>query len=205
MPESPLPADTSTKATSGTSSNRQALLEKLRRVFIQRGYDGATLAHLAQATQLSKATLYHHFPGGKTAMIDQLVRLSITELQQTTFAHLAANSAPHKKLRNLLNGFTTYTENGKTGCLLAVLSHHDANLDELAPHQASIAAQFDDWRTMLVRTFEERGDKRKRAEREAANVLAQMYGALVTSRLHNDTQIFTQIMSRLRKRYGQPE
>ncbi|MFT7651655.1 MAG: TetR/AcrR family transcriptional repressor of lmrAB and yxaGH operons, partial [Candidatus Azotimanducaceae bacterium] len=45
--------------------DKTQLTEDLRQVFITRGYDGATLAHLSASTGLSKASLYHHFPGGK--------------------------------------------------------------------------------------------------------------------------------------------
>jgi len=53
---------------------RDALLRQLGQVFRERGYEGATLTQLAAATGLGKASLYHHFPGGKAEMADVLVR-----------------------------------------------------------------------------------------------------------------------------------
>ena len=178
------------------------LLQQLQPVFVQRGYDGATLAHLAAATGLSKATLYHHFPGGKADMLDQLVRLSISDMQARCFAHLNSRNPPLQRVRNFIKGFVDYTQAGKTDCLLAVLSHHQANDDTLATHQESIAQQFQDWHSVLARTFAEHGYKEKRANREARQLLAALYGALVSTRLHNDPKVFATLTSRLMKNYA---
>ncbi|MDH3644464.1 MAG: TetR/AcrR family transcriptional regulator, partial [Gammaproteobacteria bacterium] len=44
-------------------ATRESLEDQLVTVFKKRGYEGATLNQLADATGLSKASLYHHFPG----------------------------------------------------------------------------------------------------------------------------------------------
>jgi len=59
---------------------RDALLRQLGQVFRERGYEGATLTQLAAATGLGKASLYHHFPGGKAEMADVLVRDAIADV-----------------------------------------------------------------------------------------------------------------------------
>lgn len=184
------------------TEHRNQLLQRLRKVFIRRGFDGATLAHLAQATELSKATLYHHFPGGKADMLEQLVRLSISELQVRCFVHLQNRTSPAKQLTNLIQGFVEYTQHGRSDCLLAILSHHETNNNELAQHQQHIAAQFNDWQISLSQTFADMGYKPKRAQREARILLATLYGALVSARLHNDPEVFLNIVNRLQKSYA---
>ncbi len=44
------------------------LITILDDVFRRRGYEGATLSVLSRACGLGKASLYHHFPGGKDEM-----------------------------------------------------------------------------------------------------------------------------------------
>ncbi|MEM7098762.1 MAG: TetR/AcrR family transcriptional regulator [Pseudomonadota bacterium] len=183
-------------------STRTELLIKLREVFIQRGFDGATLAHLSAASELSKATLYHHFPGGKNEIIEQLIRFSIAQLQTAAFASLHSADPPRDKIVGLISGFETYLIDSNRGCLLAVLSHHEANNDELGPHQKMIADQFADWQGQLSQTFAASGMKRKKSARQASELIAGLYGALVTSRLHNDPKLLTNLLERLRKHHA---
>ena len=42
--------------------SREDLLDRLLLVFRDRGFEGATIAEIARATGLGKASLYHHFP-----------------------------------------------------------------------------------------------------------------------------------------------
>jgi len=49
-------------------TSRQEILQKLSRVFRRDGYAGASLADLAGAVGLGKASLYQKFPDGKVQM-----------------------------------------------------------------------------------------------------------------------------------------
>ena len=49
-------------------TDRQEVLPALAEVFREHGFEGASLARIAQATGLGKGSLYHYFPGGKTEM-----------------------------------------------------------------------------------------------------------------------------------------
>ena len=190
------------KAMSRSNQSKSQLLSLLKPVFIRRGYDGATLAHLADASGLSKATLYHHFPGGKADMLEQLVRLTISELQSACFSHLYGGRAPNERIVRLIQGFVSYTDGGRSDCLLAILSHHQANDDTLTTHHAGIAQQFQDWHGALQQTYIELGYKTKRAQRESRGLVAGLYGALVSARLHNDPEVFMALTNRLLKNYA---
>ena len=48
--------------------DRSEAVQKLVMVFRQHGYEGATLSKISEATGLGRASLYHHFPGGKQEM-----------------------------------------------------------------------------------------------------------------------------------------
>ncbi|MFV2091191.1 MAG: TetR/AcrR family transcriptional regulator, partial [Pseudomonadales bacterium] len=74
--------------------SRKTLLRALREVFEAKGFDGTTLTQLAESTGLGKASLYHHFPGGKGEMAAVLLRGSVAELEQLAFARLAGRLPP---------------------------------------------------------------------------------------------------------------
>lgn len=50
------------------SASRDVHIPALFQLFRESGYDGVSLAQIAVATGLGKASLYHHFPGGKVEM-----------------------------------------------------------------------------------------------------------------------------------------
>lgn len=186
-------------------ATKQVLINQLRTVFVARGYDGATLNNLASAANLSKASLYHHFPGGKPEMAGALVRHAIADLQSRAFRHLGSSQPPNKRIIAFIDGFFDYTDAGQTDCLLAILNHHSTASEETAGQQQTIAAQFDDWHAALADVFEEAGAQRKKAEREAHDLLAALYGALLMAKMHNQPRLFAQAVKRIKKRFKSPK
>ena len=180
-------------------TDKALLTEQLQSVFIERGYDGATLVHLAHATGLSKASLYHHYPGGKPEMAAALVRHAIARLQRLAFQHLKADTAPEHALRAFIAGFGAYTNYGHSACFLAVISHHGTAHEEITPLQLEIARQFDDWHQTLAATYEAMGDKPKRAERHAHELIGRLYGALMNAKIHREPRLFEKALARLSK------
>ena len=181
-------------------ATKKMLIDQLREVFVARGYDGATLSNLASAANLSKASLYHHFPGGKPEMVAALVRHTIADLQRTAFHHLDGTAEPAKKISLFIDGFFEYTNGGESDCLLAILNHHSTASEETAGQQQTIAAQFADWHTSLSIVFESAGAKPKKAQREAHDLIAALYGALLIAKMHNQPQLFVDAQVRTKKR-----
>ncbi len=184
------------------TNDRDALFVQLHEVFVQRGYDGATLANLARACGLSKASLYHHFPGGKPEMASSLVRFSIAELHKMAFSHLQSSADPARRVQRFIEGFSAYTRAGKRNCLLAVINHHGSGADDLGPLQADIASQFKDWHSLLASTLQQMGMKPKKAQRRAHDLLAALYGALMNAKLHGQPSLFTLVMEQRRKQFA---
>jgi len=175
--------------------SRAILLNQLEAVFQMRGYEGATLTQLAEATGLGKASLYHHFPGGKTEMAAVLLREAVARLEQQAFSRLSGSQPAPERLAQFVAGFSDYTEQGERNCLVAVLAQGSA----AEIHGNAIASQFDIWLRRLAAVYEETGSRPKRARREAEALLASLYGYLLTTRLLADTGHFRRGLKRLRK------
>ena len=45
--------------------SKEQIIPQLIPIFRHYGYEGATVSRLSEATELKKASLYHHFQGGK--------------------------------------------------------------------------------------------------------------------------------------------
>lgn len=176
-----------------TRGRRAALVKQIAGVFRARGYEGATLSQLAAVTGLGRASLYHHFPGGKAEMADVLIRQAIADAQRLAFQHLDGTDAPDDRLRRFLSGFGDYLERGGGACLLGVLAMGSAH----HAHDALIEGQFRDWQSALARVYEAGGHKPKRAGRLARELLNAIYGAQVVARLCHDPRHLQRSLKRL--------
>lgn len=177
------------------------LTPRILEVFLQRGYDGATLTNLSRATGLSKASLYHHFPGGKPEMAASLVRSAIADLHARAYVPLSASTSAHD-LQVFITGFADYVQNGQSDCILSVFARHDTAREDIGELKQQIVAQFNDWHAMLCQTFEAKGLKPKRADREAYALMGRLYGALTQAKMHNDADLFARTIKRLKKEYA---
>jgi TetR/AcrR family transcriptional regulator, lmrAB and yxaGH operons repressor len=178
------------------ATTRDSLLPLLARVFRERGYEGATLTQLSAATGLGKASLYHHFPGGKQEMTEVLVRQAIADAERLAFSHLRGHDAPDARLARFADGFRVYLAQSGNLCLLGVLAIGSA----AERHGGQIAAQFRDWHETLTRTLEDAGTKHKRAARTALETVNQLYGAQLTARLLNDPDHLTRTLKRMARK-----
>ncbi len=176
--------------------SREQLTESLRSVFVARGYEGATLAELARACGLGKASLYHHFPGGKAEMAQMIVRHSVAELERDVFSPLRDTQIePPARIEAFVNAFGAYLANGRGHCMLAVLAQSSARAD----YAAVIREQLRSWLKLLAQTLEAGGAKPKRARRQARALLASVYGQLILAKMLDDEDGYTNALRRVAK------
>src|SRR5262245_55204338 len=98
------------RSVARTTFSRQDLLPPLAEVFRRHGYEGATLSELARVTGLGKASLYHHFPGGKSEMAEALARYAIADLDERAFRHLKSRAPWNERIGECIDGFADYAD-----------------------------------------------------------------------------------------------
>jgi AcrR family transcriptional regulator len=77
---------------------REYILESAAQVFRQKGYHGASMADIAEASNLQKASLYHHFRGKQEILLELLDRA--LELVSARMVSVVAQPVPpDEKLR----------------------------------------------------------------------------------------------------------
>jgi len=177
---------------------RDALLDLLLPVFRTRGYEGASLAALADASGRGKASLYHHFPGGKSEIVASLIRRCVKELEQQVFGPLSSSPPAIVRLEQCIDGFAAYTEQGKYNCLLSTLAM--TSPEHLDP---AVNERFEHWQKQLGETLEDLGLRPKVAGHKARSLLARLYGALVLDRLSSSRSNLRQTQKRLKKEFNQ--
>jgi TetR/AcrR family transcriptional regulator, cholesterol catabolism regulator len=80
------------------SINRDQILESAAQVFRQKGYHGASMADIAEAVGLQKATLYHHF-GSKQEILAELLDRALAIVTDNMAQVINRDGFPEEKLQ----------------------------------------------------------------------------------------------------------
>ncbi|WP_051078124.1 TetR/AcrR family transcriptional regulator [Kordiimonas gwangyangensis] len=157
--------------------SRTAMAERFVSVFKTYGYEGASLSLLADSVELSKASLYHHFPGGKEQIAAQALAHSGARLQRLVLAPLASAKAGQERLQLSLRGVTEYYDGDVPVCLMNSLLLGEGR----TLFGSQIKAAVDAWTKGLARATTEAG--LSNPEAWARQSLEQIQGALVICRV----------------------
>jgi len=80
---------------------QRAILTSAAQVLAEQGMDKASMAQIAQQAGVSKALLYHYYPG-KDALIFDIIRIHLTDLDQAVEAADDPDLPPRARLRALI-------------------------------------------------------------------------------------------------------
>src|SRR5262245_64296083 len=78
-----------TRAKLSSQERRAAIIQAVRQVFAERGFDGTTTRALADAAGVSEALLFKHFPN-KEALFEAMMLSCCTEQEIARFERLKA-------------------------------------------------------------------------------------------------------------------
>lgn len=180
------------------AARNSTIVDGLINVFKHKGYDGASLADLAAATGIAKASLYHRYPGGKP----ELGRTALAEAGRN-FALLilkplqTTKPAP-ERLAAMLDGVAAFYGTESPACLMNTLTLGDA----LPLFGKDIRNTHNAWQKLIVRALEELGRSEAEAVDEADDMIARIQGALVLTRLSDRTTSLTAMLERIRRGLG---
>lgn len=175
-------------------STKEEVLERLLATFRDQGYDGASLSELSTATGLGKSSLYHHFPGGKGDMAEQVLAHLDAALERAMFEPLRASGKPQQKLDAMLGALSAFYEGGKRACLLERLC---ASVDRKR-FRRPLAGAFEKWVGAVAALAREAGIPERLARSRAEDLVIRIEGSLVLCAGTNDTQSFTRTLAELR-------
>lgn len=182
---------------SRTASKRGGTLESLIALFKERGYAGASLSDLAAASGLGRASLYHHFPGGKEEMGRAALAQAGQRFARLVIAPLTQQAPPRDRLMRMIDGIEAFYGEGPLACLTNTMT-----LDGDADFQAAIAASQQAWLARMADAFKAAGLDPAEAEARAETLAATMHGALVLGRVLKDRALFGRALTRMRGQVG---
>ncbi|MBE9049548.1 TetR/AcrR family transcriptional regulator [Nostocales cyanobacterium LEGE 11386] len=167
----------------------------LLRLFREYGYDGATLSKISEATGLGKASLYHHFPGGKDEMVEAVLNFLESWLEQQVLQTLSSPGDALTRLRRMCDRLSELYEGGQQPCLFAILLLGSAR----DVFHAKVKALFCVWMDAIVSVLIEAGMDRELAKQRGEDAVIAIQGSLILSQGLDDPSPFKRVIQQLPK------
>ncbi|MDJ0660764.1 MAG: TetR/AcrR family transcriptional regulator [Crocosphaera sp.] len=160
-----------------SSALREKHLPTLVSVFRQSGYDGASITQISKATGLGKASLYHHFPGGKEEMMRSVLQFLGEALENTVIKALRETGTAKTRFKKMGDALSAIYEEGEQPCILAILLLGDAK--ETFSQQVKELLQA--WVEEMAKVLQESGMTQKEAKRRSEDIAIAIQGSLILS------------------------
>lgn len=172
---------------------KEAYVSCLLRLFRRYGYDGATLSKISEATGLGKASLYHHFPGGKDEMVKTVLEYIEQWLAKNILPALQGEGDALTRLRRMCDRLNELYEGGKQPCMFAVLSLGSAR----DVFHDQVKAVMYTWINAIADVLIEAGINHKLAQQRGEDAAIMVQGALILSQSLDNPSVFQRIIERL--------
>jgi len=172
---------------------REEILLKLFSIFRRSGFDGATLSKISRETGLGKASLYHHFPGGKIQMAEEVLRFVEDWNNRNLIAPLGGKGKPKQKIKNMMTAINGMYEGGKTVCLVGALVPGDT----FSEYQDQIKRILINLIEAIADVLVEYGMERKDSLLRAEDAVAKIQGALIVAKGTGQRAVFGRLMKNL--------
>lgn len=184
---------------------RQRLIAAMREALRRRGLHGIGLNELLAEAGAPKGVLYHHFPGGKTALAVAAIEDSVRRL----CAQLDTMLASGQPLIVVLEGWLAAGERRleqsgyAAGCPLATVALESTPQDPEI--RAAVDAGFSAFRQRIAAAIRAEGRSAEVSEALAALIVSAYEGGLMQARVAGNTESMARIGQALRLLMAAPD
>lgn len=174
------------------------ILTGLAKVFRSKGYEGASLKELSEATGLKKASLYHRFPNGKQEMANAVLNHVGTWVEKNVFQALLDESfTPETRLKKGLDEISTLYNGGNDTCLFRALSMQAG----IELFEEQIKNGINQWISTFKQLGIALGMPSIAADQKALQVLIQIQGSLILTKALGEISIFETTLKNIEETY----
>jgi TetR/AcrR family transcriptional regulator, transcriptional repressor for nem operon len=171
-------------------------MDVAHQLLLERGFSAFSYADIAEAIQIRKASIHHHFPT-KTALVVAVLERHRGRMQEA-YAGLDKHvSSPLDRLKKYVDHWEVCIRNRtEPFCIAALLGAELPSLPEEV--QAEVGKHFTCLRQWIVKTLKD-GVKQKTiklqgtADVEAEMLMAAVHGAMISARVNHSHSIFRQV------------
>jgi TetR/AcrR family transcriptional regulator, transcriptional repressor for nem operon len=192
-------------ATGDVTANR--IIEAGRQLIMRRGYSGFSYADVAEAIDIRKASIHHHFPS-KTDLVIAVLE-DWRALFDADMASLKASGADAlEQLRAYIGHWERcIADDSAPFCVAGMLGAERPSLpDEVAQE---VKAYFDNLTAWLEHVLELGANDNlfklgSSAQTEAATLVSVVYGAMLAARAYGDAALFKEVTDSAVERLVKP-
>jgi len=177
-------------------AEREDVIPMLAEVFRTYGFEGASLARISEGTKLGKGSIYHFFPGGKEEMAEAVLAQVDAWFTRHVFEPLSDRTDAAGGIKVMFDDVADYFLSGRRVCLVGVFAL-GSERDRFANR---VRDYFAAWIVALAAALERTGHESQEAKALAKEAVGGIQGALVLARALDQTEIFTDTLSRLQDR-----
>ncbi|TDT46992.1 AcrR family transcriptional regulator [Maribacter spongiicola] len=176
----------------------EEILTGLTKVFRAKGYEGASLKDLSDATGLKKASLYHRFPNGKQEMANAVLSHLDYWVTNNVFKTLLNEEiTPQTRLKKGLAEIKRLYDDGNETCIFRALSMQAGV--ELFEEQIKNGMQ--EWIATFFNLGLALNFTKQEAEIMALQVLIEIQGSLIVCKGMGDIKIFETAVQQIENKY----
>lgn len=170
----------------------EGVFDHLAIVFRTNGYDGASLATLAEAAGLKSASLYHRFRGGKEDMA-----VAALDHVEKAFDHILAPLLSEddiaEGIREMARRVGKFYDDGRLACVLDTMTLQGAP-DKVKQRAGQLAHA---WLDAMAAAAARSGADSRESDRRAREAFVRIEGALVLARVLGDRTEFQRTLDAL--------
>ena len=170
---------------------KQRILYASAELFRRRGYTGTGLKQISQASHAPFGSLYHHFPGGKEELGEDVIRQAGEFFRVLVESVFEGETDLATGVRAVFDGAaeTVRVTDFQDACPIAVIALEVASTNERL--RVATADVFESWITSATARFTAAGFPKRRARELALALIAALEGAFVLARALRDTTALT--------------
>jgi TetR/AcrR family transcriptional regulator, transcriptional repressor for nem operon len=172
------------------------IMDVAHQLLVERGFSAFSYADIAEAVEIRKASIHHHFPT-KTALVVAVLERHRLRMQE---AHAALDehvSSPIDRLKKYVDYWEACIRSmTEPFCIAALLGAELPGLPEEV--QTEVGKHFTCLRQWIAKNMKD-GVKQKMiklqgtAEVEAEMLMAAVHGAMISARVNKSSSIFKQV------------
>jgi AcrR family transcriptional regulator len=169
------------ESAKSTQHSRDRMVVSAAMLLREKGLTGTSFGDVIEHSGAPRGSIYHHFPGGKTQLVEDAVRYS-GEYIVGTIDRAAKDGDPVLVLRAFTTAWRHVLEDSefRAGCpvVAVAVEAHDGD----SALTGAVAEAFGRWQESLIGLLRGRGVGEAKARRLATTMVAAIEGAVVLSR-----------------------